>query len=172
MRYNSETDMIQCLFNGEWFDVMIARLQNYLFKNTDFDTYAYRGSSDSSAVNNLVSPTISNVSTDGEAFTLTGASKQNYNSFGCIFTKEKFLLTNKSKIIIVCTRNSTGDCYFRATQSILNNYPHTKSFKLSSGTNEIDISDLEGEHYVGLSYVMPGSGTVAPSVAITSFELL
>ena len=172
VRYNSETDKIQCLFNGEWVDIMSANIQNYLFKNTDFEAYAYRSSTDASSVNNFVAPTISNVSTYGDTFTLTGASKSSYNSSGCIFTKNKVSLTNKNKIIIVCTRNSTGGFYLKTTQDIQNAYTATKSAYLTSGINEIDISDLDGEHYVGISYVMQGSGGAAPTIDITKIELV
>lgn len=146
IRYNPETDMIQCYFEGEWIDWKLASIawDGYLYKyGVGISKYGFSGGEISNSAMSF-----------GWSAPGTSASAWGYHTYT---TKTKFDVTNYKSLILDSTLNSDSSYNDTIVVGLSDNNSSNSSMTktIVSGNNTsynrctktLDLSTLEGEYY-------------------------
>ena len=170
IRYDPESDYIQCLVNGEWYNAYyVGSKILYLFDNGDLCTNVtggwskdgYTVTNGGNAINSYTGPTLSNVMlvSNGSVNLRCGVSG----------TGKAIDLTNRKKLKIKASSTTASETriFISSTKGV--NYQSMIVFPYTNeSTFEIDISGYKGNYYIG---VVAGSTGNNSNYSITVKEI-
>lgn len=170
MRYNTETDMVEIYYNGQWNTWLHGTMQSYyLYKQGDYmydrtggyTSYAYRASHQTSI--NTGSPTLTYETSCMKIHMSVS------NSIGSVYAEQKIDVTNYTKLYIkwikdfATTTIGSGWVYFGLSTQKSNNHDEVIHSAITNGSNYksteyIDITNLTGDYYFFIAlYASNGS---------------
>ena len=174
VRYNPETDMVEIFYNGVWNEWKQGAMQitdlilyDYGDEKTSlsggWQPYAYIPSGASTSTKKL--PTITKNSSNMK-FEITGGTSSK-SVLGALFAENSIDLTNY-KTLKISLSSISGNGWFAISKNKKDLYDEVKSGNLVTGVNTLDISTIQGEHYIVLS----GGSTTSCTFVVEKVELI